>query len=156
MASVSLMPEENPAVQQLLAQLAGNVLPTEPSIWPLALGYWLVLGAVLITTAALLYWWRLGRDWRRVSRQRKRIQGQTDADRQLLQLHQLLRWVLINKLGADKGLTDRAFAERVTSSLATLPPSWLNGHYRAEPAVHPIDWAEVQRLLKAWRKEAHR
>ena len=156
MASVSLMPEENPALQQLLAQLASNVLPSEPSVWPLAPGYWLVLSALLVTTAALFYWWRLGRDWRRVARQRKNIQAQTDPAQQLLQLHQLLRWVLINKLGADRGLTDQAFAEWVATALASPAPAWLNAHYRALPAVQSIDWAQVQRLLKAWRKEAKR
>ncbi|WP_320823220.1 DUF4381 domain-containing protein [Reinekea sp.] len=156
MASVSLMPEENPALQQLLAQLASNVLPSEPSVWPLALGYWLVLSAVIIASGALFYWWHLGRDWRRVSRQRNNIQAQNDPAQQALHLHQLLRWVLINKLGAEKGLTDQAFAERVATSLVSPAPAWLNAHYRALPAVHSIDWAEVQYLLKAWRKEAKR
>ncbi|WP_320826245.1 DUF4381 family protein [Reinekea sp.] len=156
MASISLMPEENPALQQLLAQLASNVFPSEPSVWPLPPGYWLVFGALLVSTAALSYWWRLGRDWRRVARQRKNIQAHTDPAQQLLQLHQLLRWVLINKLDADKGLTDTAFAERIAASLAAPAPVWLNAHYRVQSAGQSIDWAEVHRLLKAWRKEAKR
>jgi len=156
LASVSLMPDENPALQELLGQLASNVLPAEPSAWPLAPGYWLVLVVVLSATAGLFYWWRLGRDWRRVSRQRKSIQAHSDPLQQSLQLHQLLRWVLINKLGADKGLTDTGFAERVAASLATPPPVWLNAHYRALSERPGIDWAEVKRLLKSWRKEAKR
>ncbi|TCS40649.1 DUF4381 domain-containing protein [Reinekea marinisedimentorum] len=135
--------------QQLLSQLEPNTPPAEPSAWPLAPGYWLVLMAVLVMACLIAYLWYRGRHWRHIQQHLARIKRLAEPN---AELHQLLRWLLITHLSAPKSMDEQALAEKITATLGTLP-EWVNGHYQADKSSD-INWAEVKTLLQHWKKEA--
>jgi hypothetical protein len=147
--STALSAAGAPQLQQLLSQLEPNTPPAEPSIWPLAIGYWLIAIAVLAAACLIAFLWYRGRHWRRIQQHLTRIKGLAEPS---AELHQLLRWLLITHLSAPKSMNERALAEKITATLGTLP-EWVNAHYRADKPCD-INWTEVKSLLQHWKKEA--
>lgn len=129
-----------------LDQLAPNVPASEPSLWPLALGYWLVLAVIIVFIAGSLYFIQQRRDWWRFKAELNRLQQLPSAN-QLSQLHQMLRWAAIHWLKASPALTEKQFEKLLQPYWPQQQAAWLNRHYQPRQQTS-IDWPEVQRLTK--------
>lgn len=147
MAFVPLM-AAGQAFDQLLAQMAPNTAPAEPSLWPLAIGYWLVIASLFIAIIAVVTVYLMQRPWRRVKTELKRLQSLTDSQQQLVELHQLLRWLSIYRGKQPKAMTPNEFGQWVAAQNGGQPPEWLNKHYQTWQETAPIDWPNVNSLIK--------
>lgn len=103
------------ALQQALAELHDIQLPTEPGLWPLAPGWWVLLAVVaaLIFSVFLFRYW-----WRRTALKRAAIaEWQTVADSELAgqalltALAQLLKRAAISRDPHAAALTDQHWAD---------------------------------------------
>lgn len=148
MAALSLM---TPAA--LLAELAPNVEPGQPSIWPLAPGYWLILTALLVPAFIILFRFYKRRHLRQRLRQLRSIRQMSDPKQQLSKCHQLLRWVSIHDLRARPGMSPDAFKRFIEEQTGQAAPSWLNQHYNVNSETD-IDWQEARALVQALMRRA--
>ncbi|WP_164743970.1 DUF4381 domain-containing protein [Saccharospirillum alexandrii] len=140
----------DPALASLLAELEGNTAPAAPGFWPPAPVYWLSLILVLAAVVAGVWLWRRGRMRRRCLLALKTLQQEPDAERQLQQLHILLRNAAAQRTPALKTESAPAFAQLVRSTLNRAEvPAWVNAHYRPDARVE-IDWREPRTLIKRW------
>ena len=140
----------NPAMVELLEQLAPNMAPAEASIWPLAPLYWVLLLVLVAVLASLVWWFWQGRRKRRYLKVIKRLAKVEDSTRQLQQLHALLRNAAAIAQPANKSLSDRRFAELVTQTLErTETPAWVNAHYRPNPTAQQA-LADADQLVRRW------
>lgn len=146
----ALSAQPNPAMAELLGQLAPNMEPAEASIWPLAPLYWGVLLLFIALLAVLGWWFWRGRRQRRYLSVVKRLAGVQDTTCQLQQLHAVLRNAAALQDPANKSLSDRRFAELVTQTLErTETPTWVNAHYRPNPTTGQA-LADADRLVRRW------
>lgn len=149
MANPQLSPQD-PALATLLAELEANAAPAAPGFWPPAPVYWLSVIVLIVAIVAGVWLWRRGRMRRRCLSALKTLQQEPDAERQLQQLHILLRNAAAQRAPAHKTESAPAFAQRVRSTLnRTEVPAWVNAHYRPDAQVE-IDWREPRTLIKRW------
>lgn len=149
MANPQLTPGD-PALATLLEQLEANAAPTAPGFWPPAPVYWLGAIALLAVLIAGIWLWRRGRMRRRCLLALKRLQREPNGERQLQQLHILLRNAAAQRASTDKTESASAFAQRVRTALGRAEaPAWVNAHYRPDVRVE-IDWREPRTLIKRW------
>lgn len=155
MALTLLMMTAAPAqLQTLLNELSGNILPEPPSIWPLAMGYWIIIFTACAILVAGIIQYRKQKDWRWVKRELNTLAQHSNQSEQLHRLHIVLHWVLQNKTANTRPLGNQAFEDCICATLKqTSPPPWVNAHYQRNHSVD-IHWPDVHALLKAWRKEA--
>jgi hypothetical protein len=132
MATAPLTPQSTGGMEELLAQLEPNIMPAEPSAWPLALGYWLILLAIVTMVTLLIVFYLKKRPLLIVKQEIKRIASINSTMTQLEDTHQLLRWLLHHKLGLSVGMTDSQLHD-VISRYCSTPPHWLNQHYTSDP-----------------------
>ena len=142
----------SPQLQELLSQLEPNVAPAAPSVWPLAIGYWLILVVVLLLMTLAGFFWYQGRHWRSIEKKLSQIKNNPEP---IEELHQLLRWVLITQLNAPKNMDNQAFEQKISQTMKGSLPTWVNAHYRAQNHTE-VNWSEVKHLLQSWKKEAQR
>lgn len=146
----ALSAQPNPAMAELLGQLAPNMEPAEANIWPLAPLYWGGLLLLIAAVAALVWWYWRGRRQRRYLKVVKRLASVQDATRQLQQLHALLRNAAALQDPTNKSLSDGRFAELVTRTLErSETPPWVNAHYRPNPSTEQA-LADADRLVRRW------
>lgn len=136
---------DSTAIADLLAELEPNIVPMEPSIWPLALGYWLALAVVVIALTGAGYGWRATARQRRVARRLKQLQ-QLQGSEQLVALHQLLRWCASQVAPEAAAYSEQAFARWLAQRSLGEPPAWLNAHYAGREVS--IDWGEANKLMR--------
>ena len=148
MALVPLMASSQ-GLDQLLENMAPNSAPLPPSIWPLAIGYWLIAGGVLVLITALTVWYFKRRPWRRLLRELQRLQTLNSPQQQLIETHQLLRWLSIHCAAAPKDMTTRQFAQWIGEHNNGQVPAWLNRHYEPDAANTTLPWPEVTTVAKA-------
>lgn len=155
MASLPLMASQA-AVNQLLSELLGNDLPEAASFWPPAPLYWLLL-FFGFTVVGFIFWrWWHYRDLKRARKQLTELQNYVDAQKQLLQLHLLLRAAAVRWQAAPVNQSPDQFAELIKHTLNIIElPAWVNAHYSAQPTAS-IDWHQAQQLLQTWYKGARR
>lgn len=146
------MNNPDPALQALLASLQPNTLPSAPSAWPWAFGYWLILAAVLIVAGVVLWLFQRQKRLKPLRQEVERIKQLPALNIQLQQVHTLLRWLLIHRQGAAKNLSATEFANRVNTTLSGQTVAWVNAHYENKTVT--IDWQQVDQLIRAWQKEA--
>ena len=140
----------DPALASLLAELEENTAPAAPGFWPPAPVVWLSVILVLAAVVAGVWLWRRGRTRRRCLLALKTLQREPDAERQLQQLHIVLRNAAAQRTPAHKTESAAAFAQLVRSTLnRTEVPAWVNAHYRPDARVE-IDWREPRTLIKRW------
>lgn len=149
MANPQLNPGD-PALATLLAQLEANTAPAAPGFWPPAPVYWLGVIALIIALIAGIWLWRRGRMRRRCLAALNSLRQEPDAERQLQQLHILLRNAAAQSASTHKTESAPAFAQLVRTTLnRTEVPAWVNAHYRPNARVE-IDWREPRTLIKRW------
>lgn len=149
MANPQLNPGD-PALDTLLAQLEANVAPSAPGFWPPAPVYWLSVVAVVAAMIGGIWLWRRGRMRRRCLSALKRLRQEPNGERQLQQLHILLRNAAAQRAGFHKTESAPAFAKLVCTTLGRAePPAWVNAHYQPDARVE-IDWREPRTLIKRW------
>ncbi len=146
MAAVPMNQSMDPALTELLNNLEPNILPAQPSVWPLAIGYWLILFATLVVIGASIYWWRRTRLTRQVNRELKRLSRLNDVNEQQQQSHRLIRWLCIHAAGQSAAMTDIELTNFV-ASLTGRVPDWLNSHYQKSNTT-PVDSSELSALTK--------
>ncbi|MEJ2043445.1 MAG: DUF4381 family protein [Reinekea sp.] len=151
MALVPLMAASQ-GLDELFSQMAPNTQPTEPSIWPLAIGYWLILAALLVLIAGAVFSFIKQRPWRAIKNELALIQALPQAQ-QLVRLHQLLRWLSIHHARQPKELSPKAFADWVNQHNNGQTPDWLNAHYQADAEAVRLDWAGIKVLVRHIYKE---
>ncbi|MHA7880600.1 MAG: DUF4381 family protein [Saccharospirillum sp.] len=140
----------NPALAELLGQLAPNMAPAEAGVWPLAPLYWLLLGLVVGLLGAITWWFWRHRQRRRFARALKRLARIDDPARQLQQLHALLRNAAGLRDPAWRSLSDRAFGQAIAAELGLeQPPAWVNAHYRPDPQPGSA-FVDADQLLRRW------
>jgi len=150
------MTAQSPDLQNLLTQLASNEPPPIPSIWPLAVGYWLILlGVVLLLTFISVQYYR-NRDWREIKKKFNDIKGNDSAVEQSERVHALLRAVIYNKLNMTKRLNEMEFSNYIRDLTGKPAPSWVNGHYQTQSAIPAINWQDIDQLLSQFKKEARK
>ena len=136
---------QDPALQELLAKLDPNILPTEPSGWPLPVGYWLILAVLVLATAAVWYVLYKTKMQRQLKAEIKRIALYPQAQ-QTIAAHKLLRWVSIHLGQQPRSLNEKQFADFIVQRCGALPV-WFNTHYsNQEPS--PINWPELTLMIK--------
>lgn len=142
------MPNATPS--PLLGQLAANTPPQEPSWWPLAIGYWLIIAAVILVGALIIYGYRQHVKNRPITNELARLKQQPASHEQLRALHTLLRWLLIHRCGLDKDTSSEALAHHIQRTLKGDLPCWVNAHYQPNPVE--IDWRSATVLVKQWQR----
>lgn len=149
MANPQLTPGD-PALATLLEQLEANAAPSAPGFWPPAPVYWLSVMVLVVALVAGIWLWRRGRMRRRCLAALKRLQREPKGERQLQQLHILLRNAAAQRAGIHKTESAIDFAKLVRATLGRAePPGWVNAHYRPDARVE-IDWREPRTLIKRW------
>lgn len=149
MANPQLTPGD-PALATLLEQLEANAAPAAPGFWPPAPVYWLSVMVLVVALVAGIWLWRRGRMRRRCLSALKRLQREPKGERQLQQLHILLRNAAVQRAGTHKTESATDFAKLVRATLGRAePPVWVNAHYRPDARVE-IDWREPRTLIKRW------
>ncbi len=148
MAFIPLM-TSSAGFEELLTQLAPNSAPAEPSIWPLAVGYWLIISAVICIVVVVYFWSRQQRLWWTLQAELKQLQAINDKSKQLLRLHELVRWLSVSKAANTTHLSSAEFAQWLAKYNNDQIPSWLNRHYQPSTDNVTIDWQEVSTLLRA-------
>ena len=87
-----------------LSQLKGLHIPTTPNIFPLAIGWWLIIICLLILLLGvyfLIYAW-VHSLRRQVMRQLKKIKQISDTKEMLISLNQLAKQLAISRFGREK------------------------------------------------------
>lgn len=149
MANPQLNPGD-PALATLLAELEANAAPAAPGFWPPAPVYWLGVVALVVVLSASIWLWRRGRMRRRCLSALKRLQQEPKGERQLQQLHILLRNAAAQRADSHKTESAPAFATLIGATLGRAdPPAWVNAHYRPDARVE-INWREARTLIKRW------
>ncbi len=149
MATAPLSQPQDPALQELLAKLDPNILPTEPSWWPLPLGYWLTVGLLMLVIAGVFFVLYKTRTQRKLTAEITRI-AQLPPAQQSIAAHKLLRWVSIHLGQQPRHLNEQQFADFIVQRGGSLP-AWLNCHYsNKEP--EPINWPEFKSIIKHIRQ----
>jgi len=149
LANPQLSPQD-PALATLLAELEVNTAPGAPGFWPPAPVYWLSVIVLVAAIVAGVWLWRRGRMRRRCLLALKTLQQEPDAERQLQQLHVLLRNAAAQRAPTHKTESAPAFAQLVRTTLNRAEvPAWVNAHYRPNTHVE-IDWREPRTLIKRW------
>jgi hypothetical protein len=140
---------------ELLAQLAPNDPPGTVSMWPLAIGYWLVLALLVALIAAGAIYWLRGKKRRSNLKQLKLIK-KSSAQTHCRDVHLLLRSILQQHNTKLACCSEYEFSNYVMTSLnVEEPPRWLNAHYR-EQTPPAIPWADIHQLVTQWTKEPPR
>lgn len=152
MATAPLTPQATGGLEELLTQLEPNILPNEPSAWPPALGYWLILLGMITALALLSVWYFKKQPLRKVKREIQRIASITNTMTQLEDAHQLLRWLLHHKLGLPLGMSDSQLYDTISQHSPTTP-HWLNQHYRSNPE-ETLVITELSSIVASIFKEA--
>ena len=155
MASISMLATQASLPPQLLEQLAPNDPLGAISVWPLAVGYWIVLAFLICIIAGCFFYW-LGSKRVRLNLKRLRAIKQSPILLQCNEVHLLLRKILQSHSAALASCNENEFSHYVMNSLnITEPPVWLNAHYRLQETP-TMQWADIQKLIKQWTKEAPR
>jgi cytoskeletal protein RodZ len=153
MAALPLNTETQDAFAELLSSLEPNVQPMVPSVWPLAIGYWLLISIVIAAILVGIFWWIRTKPWRVFKTELKRIKQLTDAQEQLVSAHLSLRWLVKEHQLAPTGLSPREFESFIAARNGNKTPAWLNKHYQPETQAS-VDWVELQRIAKRLIQEA--
>ena len=153
MATAPLNPPQSQAqgttLQDLLASLDPNILPVEPSWWPLPIGYWLSLLAIMVIIVAVWFAFAKTKTQRLLQAEISRI-AQFSPEQQVLAAHQLLRWVSIHLADQPRSLNEQQFADFIIQRSGSLPP-WFNSHYSNQTPT-TIDWQAFRNLIKQVRQ----
>ena len=98
--SAIFQPPVTPAANSPLQGLHDIHLPAIPDWWPLAPGWWIVLGLILLSTLFLaFYWWRKRRWQKKILEEVDKVIGQknTDLSLQLAGLSSIMRRVALRR-----------------------------------------------------------
>jgi hypothetical protein len=123
------------SIEELLTQLDPNTLPPAPSVWPLAMGYWLILLFTLVAITAVYTLYRKTKPWQSIRKELARIALIDDVNKRNQQAHVLLRWIAHRRLDQGVNLSGQALATLIKKHSGSEPPHWLNSHYQKQPTA---------------------
>ncbi len=153
MATLPLMANATAGLDSILSQLAPNTPPPHASAWPPAIGYWLILAALIIFFVLMVIWQNKTKQWRTIKKNIAKVQQLTDPRTQSEQVHALLHWLDNKKNREGKINSPQNFKQSIENALQHPLPDWVNAHYRSDKDFVSVDWSDVQVIIKSWRKE---
>lgn len=163
--SVTSQPLMTPSANNPLQGLHDIHLPATPDWWPLAPGWWIVLGIILLSTLFVtLYWWRKHRWQKNILAEVDKVieKKNTNLSLQLAGLSAIMRRVALRRYPREQvanlhGQAWLKFLKRTSASktfdLNTIQPL-AEGPYREKPGsdLLQINDPLVQSIQK-WIRE---
>ena len=158
--------QQNPEVQKLIAQLADINGLNKVNYWPLAIGWWIVLGVLAIVIAIIIFLILRRLAYRRSWKHKTVIQLNAMAERLnqnngkeiMTELSILLRRLAINRFSRSgvAGLKGKVWAEWLTKNdLAKFDWSIYENLLTETPYAPPGNFSsteEIKKLINATKK----
>ena len=158
-------PAAPPVINNPLQALHDIHLPADPPWWPLAPGWWIVLGAAITVSALILiFWWRKHRWQKNIQTEINTVIVKNSADLrlQLAGLSSLLRRVALYRFPKEKvaSLHGRAWLEFLQSNSSdkhfeqSIIEPLAVGAYQARPGNKPLKTNDpLVLLVHKWIRE---